>query len=182
MNKLERVHGGEWVRHVYPPHFIREQTTGQERLRVGMRPGSTEPLTLLLSLLPEPFLLLYVLHTPRGGGERGRYQSPERSHADVADFLERFGSFLSSDARHDFWVHSPALDATLVWERHDVLHAYGPLDAFTEALQSSGFTPGNVVVPTPHVHHYHAALDSQEAALLEHLSWHRTDLRPEDEQ
>ena len=182
MIKFESLTAGEWTPHVYPLHFTRERTTQRERLRVGMRPGSSEPFSLLLPLLPEPLFLLYVLHTPRGGGAFGRYQSPELSHAEVAAFLSRFASFLSSDARHDLWVHSFSAGSTLVWDRHDLLYAYGPLEAFIAALRSVGFATGEVVVPDPHSHRYHAAFDSQEAALLSALPWHRTDLRPEDEQ
>ncbi len=53
-------------------------------------PGS-DPLVFqaLAGRLTPPFLLLYVLHMPRGTGEPGRYQSPEIDAAALRAFLHR---------------------------------------------------------------------------------------------
>lgn len=181
MNKLETFINGDWIGHVHHRVFSREQTTGPERLQVGIPPASADPVRVLLALMPEPFFLLYVLHTPRGA-EPGRYQSPELSRAQVEAFLDEFGEFLTRDARHDLCIHSPTANATLVWDRHDVLYAYGPLASFSSALECAGYTPGVPSIPCPHRHLYHSTFDPQQHALLNAFDWYRSELRPEDEQ
>jgi hypothetical protein len=57
----------------------------------------------LAELLPPPFYVLYILHTPRGEGEAGRYQSNERSLDELSGLLSKYSSFFSSDGRHDLW-------------------------------------------------------------------------------
>ena len=54
----------------------------------------------------------------------------------MEEFLREFGRFLCEDSRHDLWVRSHDDDATIVLDRHNVIYAYGPLDAFEAALKS----------------------------------------------
>lgn len=126
--------------------------------------------------------MLYVLHTPRGEGRPGRYQSPQLTLNEVAEFLEEFGDFLGRDARCDFWLHCFGSDATLVWERHNLLYAYGPLTTFEATLKDHGFSIGAPTVPSPHAHHYHPAHDAIAGRLLARWPWQWSALRPEDEQ
>lgn len=89
----------------------------------------------------------------------------------------------SGDGRHDLWVHSPRSGHTLVWDRHNQLFAEGqPLDDVREALVALGFREGSVEPLGAHVHHYRAEFDNDAASLLNEIDWHRTPLRPEDEQ
>ena len=44
-----------------------------------------------------PFTILYVLHTPRGGSDHGRYESPALDRASVASFFRQFGDFIAAD-------------------------------------------------------------------------------------
>jgi len=129
-----------------------------------------------------PFYLLYVLHTPRGEGAAGRYQSPAIEASDLRQFLARHARYLSADARFDLWAHSPAEGATVIWDRHDQLFAYGPLSRYEHVLKSLGFAPGKVEVPSPHQHFYRAELDGDAAGVLEAFSWFHSPLREEDEQ
>ncbi|MBS2024922.1 MAG: hypothetical protein JST92_21195, partial [Deltaproteobacteria bacterium] len=96
--------------------------------------------------------------------------------------LERYRGFLEGDARHSIWLHSPAEESTLVYDRHDLIFAYGPLDRFADALRSRSFSEREVRVPTPHSHHYHPQFDASERAILEHLEWRRSPLQPSDEE
>jgi len=180
MNKLERYEEEEWVGHAHPRTFIRETTTGPERLRVGVPKGSLEPVLLLLTLLDEPLTLLYVLHTPRGGSLPGRYQSPALSRQAVVGVLHEFAAFLTSDSRHDLWIHGSA--ALLVWDRHDVAYFYGDLTDAEEHLRAAGYAAGDVLIPSPHAHKYHAAFDGDERSLVAAYEWAHSELRPEDEQ
>jgi hypothetical protein len=169
------------VRHSWTPTY----TEQPGRPRVVATAPQSDPATFaqLVACLEPPLHLLYVLHTPRGEGAPGRYQSPELDAGQVRDFLVRFDAFLRRDARYDLWAYSPSTRAQVVWDRHDRLFAYGPTDAFVAALQALGFAPGaEPVMDWPHVHHYHAACDADAAALLAWCEWHHTPLRPEDEQ
>lgn len=127
--------------------------------------------------------MLYVLHTPRGEGEPGRYQSTRLPTAHVIDLLERYGDFFANDGRHDVWIHAPETGQTLIWDRHNMLFVEGePLAPIIEKLTSLGFTEGPVEELGEHIHHYRVEYDTQARSLLEELDWYRTPLRPEDEQ
>ena len=92
------------------------------------------------------------------------YEGPELSARTIEGFLQRFGRFLSGDARHDLWVRSHGDDATLILDRHNIIYVYGPLSDLEVALSRVGARPGNLPeVPDPHVHHYHPAWDRRGA-------------------
>ncbi len=183
MHKLSYLQGSDWVEHSYAPVFTETVTNGgAKRIFAGV-PGS-DPLPfeqLVLSLEP-PYLLLYILHTPRGGGKQGRYQSPELTAEQLRDFMAKFGGYLSSDARFDIWAFSPSQKTTIVWDRHNQLYAYGSLDQLSAVLRALGFVNGTAEIPSPHAHNYHKEFDSKADELLAEFAWYWTPLRPEDEQ
>lgn len=117
---------------------------------------------------------------------RGRtwaYENPELIAEAVRAFLERFGRFLSEDARQDFWIRSHGDAATIVFDRHNLIYAYGPLDAFESVLRGLGVKAGAPAsTPDPHVHHYHAERDDDERAVLQAFDWHVKPLRESDVQ
>jgi hypothetical protein len=119
-----------------------------------------------------------LLHTTRTGAELGRYESPELTSADKEEFLNEFGRFFCEDSRHDLWVRSHDDDATIVLDRHNLIYAYGPLDAFEAALQSLGARKGEPAVLCAHVHHYHPAWDEAERRILRSFEWDIKPLRP----
>lgn len=183
MHKLAHKSGEEWVPHAYSPIFTTEVTsTAPPRLMAAMPPGGIEVFDKLIECLTPPFLILYVLHTPRGEGDPGRYQSPKVESRELQAFISRFAPFLVGDARFDFWVHSPASRGTLVWDRHNLLYGYGPVDCYVSNLLQLGFTVGNPKVPVPHMHHYRQELDPDAQAILKAFPWQYLPLRPEDEQ
>jgi len=131
----------------------------------------------------EPYGLLYVLHTPRGGAaEAGRYQSPEPITRDqLFLFLEQFGSLLEGDGRHHFWVSAVDRSSLLVYDNHDVLYAYGPLDNFEAILREKGLTEvQEVSFPVPHAHHYNAGFDGMVDDLMNYWVWKRFPLQESD--
>ena len=182
MFKLGQLHGSEEVPLVRAAVFEREATSGPERLRIGVPPSGTNPLLILAACLEPPFTVLYLLHTPRGVPAHGRYESPPLTREALLAFFSAYLPFFSTDARHDVWVHSFTPEATLVWDRHDILFAYGPLEQFQNVLLREGFTPGVPSIPSPHSHHYHAAFDAQQTAVLGAFAWRHSPLRPQDEQ
>jgi hypothetical protein len=136
----------------------------------------------LAEVMTEPFSVLYVLHTPRGEGEPGRYQSEEISRTQLGRFLVRFERFLAGDARHDIWVRSVSSGDLVVWTRHNDIYAYGDLRQFMQRLQELGFNDQRPPKLGVHMHHYRQELDSEAAELLSVFDWYRTPLRAEDEQ
>jgi hypothetical protein len=127
--------------------------------------------------------VLYVLHTTRTGAELGRYESPELTADAVHAFLHQFGRFLCEDSRHDLWLRSHDDDATIVLDRHNLIYAYGPLQAFEAVLKSVDVREGeSPAVPDPHMHHYYQDWDHTEEKILRHFDWHIKPLRPGDVQ
>jgi len=96
--------------------------------------------------------------------------------------MERFGSFLCSDARFDVWAHSATDGGTVVWDRHNQLFAYGPLDKLSVELNALGFGEGEVSISFPHHHHYRPEFDADAAALLQFFPWSYSSLLAQDEQ
>lgn len=182
MQKLSHLVDGNWVEHSYPATFSIGAVDEIPRLIAGSPSGDATPFERLVLSMEPPYMLLYVLHTPRGEGEAGRYQSPELSTQDFRAFMDQFGSFLSSDARFDIWAYSPMERATVVWDRHNQIFAYGPLTRFSSALTELGFEEGVLEPSRPHQHHYWAEFDQDAAAIIARYSWSYSQLRPEDEQ
>ena len=180
--KIEALIGDTPRTFEYGNVFAREEVGGHPRLRIGVNQFQDACVRALASDLSGPFQLLYVLHTTRTGAELGRYESPELTAAAVEGFLHQFGRFLSEDSRHDLWVRSHDDDATIVLDRHNLIYAYGPLDAFEVAMQSLGARKGEPAVLGTHVHHYHPAWDEAERRVLRFFEWNIKPLRPGDVQ
>lgn len=180
MFKLGHCVDGDWVEYVHETTY-RVRESG-DKLTAAVPHGDPAVFRALAADLTPPCMLLYVLHTPRGEAEAGRYQSGGLSSAELDGILSRFTDFLGKDGRFDLWVHSPTTSASIVWDRHDLIHAYGPAERFAEILRSLGFRPGDPVVPAPHEHHYHRELDPAARAFLEETEWFYSPLRPEDVQ
>jgi hypothetical protein len=154
---------------------------GIGRLRIGLDRDHVACLRSFLDCLSGPFQLLYVLHTSRSDAELGRCESPALSSEEVHAFVDEFGRFLSEDSRHDFWLRSHGDDATIVWDRHNLIYAYGTLDAFEVVLRNLGVRAGAPpLIPAPHVHHYHPEWDDSERAVLQAFDWTVKPLRESD--
>jgi len=182
MHKLSHLVDAEWQEHSFPPLYELSFAGDTQRLVAGAPGGQCEPFERLALCLKAPYYLLYVLHTPRGEGEPGRYQSAEIGAEEFRAFMSKFGSYLAADARFDLWLHSPSENATLVWDRHNQLFAYGPLVRFAAELRALGFAEGNLPPLNAHQHHYRSECDVIASELLAFTNWQRSALRPEDEQ
>jgi hypothetical protein len=181
--KLGQFTGEDWIEYEYPAVYERERLKGGvERIVAGFPKGGLPLFLSLVDCLEPPFHILYVLHTPRGEGEPGRYQSPKLGRDEVQAFFKGFADYLLNDARFDIWVYSITERATLVWDQHNLIYAYGSLDRFISILQEYGFTYKETRIPCPHQHNYRAEYDNQAAAVLSAFDWTRTPLEPEDEQ
>lgn len=172
----------EWT---YGNVWTTEETTGGgSRLVIAPAHDQTHILAALLKEMTGPFLLLYVLVIPRGRGKSGRYQSPApQTESTVETFLDEFSDFLEKDGRHNVWIASESGSEMLIYDRHNVIYAYGPLSSWRPALAAKGFSEvPKIRFPSPHSHHYHQSLDSEEDRLLSHWDWHRTPLKNSDEE
>jgi hypothetical protein len=164
--------------------WARERTTGPDRLVIAPSSRHVDLLRKLTAVMAEPYFLLYVLHTPRSEVAPGRYQSPEPVSRDqLSSFLRQFGDFLEGDARHDLWIGSPEKTSLLVYDRHQILFAYGALDSFKSVLIENGLRETNEVrLPDPHVHRYNQEFDLQAADLMKFWSWKQFPLQDRDRQ
>lgn len=172
---------GTDVEHHHADVYEWQRTAGPARLCIAPD-GRFVPLLLALAhCWRGPYWVLYVLTVPRGGGEAGRYQIPEPvNFTALQSFLDEHRPFLEGDGRHALWVASAAGEGTLVYDRHNVLYAYGPLEQYEDVLRAWSVRRGDVEIPVPHSHHYRAELDAGEAKLLAAYDWMRTPLREQD--
>jgi len=160
-------------------------SSGKPRLLITALHDMPDLFRTLAAHLRGPLFVLYVLHTPRGEGVEGRYQSPPLDNHQLDEFLADFTLYLAGDARHDVWVHSASDGRTLIWDRHDLIYAEGdPLEEIVTTLEGLAFKCGSVprAGTGPHLHYYRQEFDVDAAAVLARFDWHRTDLRPEDQQ
>jgi hypothetical protein len=178
-----RITGELWLAHDYGKVYAIEQTSsGKKRLSIAVSDGGSQILQALSRSVKEPFFLLYVLVIFRGGGERGRYQSNELSHDELEAMFFRYGEFWDSDGRHSVWLRSQIDDATLVYDRHNLIYAYGPLDRFELILETLGYTPTpKVSLSFEHRHCYYAEFDRLEQELTTTFADRKSDLHPGDE-
>lgn len=172
-------------RYEYPDVWVRETTDRLDRLAIAPRTGYVELLDKLAFALQEPFWLLYVLVVPRGGSEQGRYQSEDSfTFVQLKQFLTEYSSFLEKDGRHNLWIRPVSGEGLLVYDRHNIIYAYGPLDRFIPVLQSAGLTESRdqfLHYESPHVHCYHPEFDRDEEQMLSRHRWAISPLRPGDE-
>jgi hypothetical protein len=180
--KLGTVRAGEDVAWSYEPSYARQVVGGVERLVIA--PG-TAPVALLrelLPLLPEPLWVLYVLITPRSDAPAGRYQSATpHTREEVLAMLDRFENYLANDGRHNLWLAAPPA-GQLVFDRHDVIYAYGPIAEIIARLKEKEFAEVDMIrVPVPHSHHFHEELDAEENAMLAHWPWMPSELQETDD-
>jgi hypothetical protein len=180
MYRLGQFVNGSWVEYSHPPVFERPAANESARLAIGVPNGDADVLRTLVGCAEPPYHILYVLVVPRGEGNPGRYQSPLLEHQEVDAFLGRYADFFRADGRAHLWLYSPSSKATLVWDRHNILYAYGPLPCFEEKLGSLGFHPGALKIPAPHEHHYRKECDADGASILGRFEWRYSELRPED--
>lgn len=169
-------HGQAQYRH---PHLWRKEPAGnQERIVAGPRDGFIDLTLQLAECLEPPYSVLYVLSVPRSR-EAGRYQlDGELSPAELRTMLESYRAFLEGDARHHIWIYSRESSATIVYDKHDLIYAYGPLDCYVKVLGLAGLNEGEFELPYPHMHNYFPEFDSEEERIISSHAWKRTGILP----
>jgi hypothetical protein len=179
--KLASEQGDQWLAHDFGKVYAHEETSAQPRLRIAASFDGTALLRELTLALAAPFLLLYVLVVPRGRSEPDRYQSGDLSRAELDAVFQQFAQFWDSDGRHNVWVRSSD-DGMLVYDRHNLVYAYGPFPRFESILAELGYT----LIPSlsldfVHRHSYHQEFDDLERELTTRFADKRSELREGDE-
>jgi hypothetical protein len=168
--------------YAYPNIWAREKTSGPDRLLIAPAADQIGLLLKLSACMQPPFRLLYVLVVTRAGSELGRYQSPsEIDKQQLESFLSKYSAYLERDGRHAIWLMSPTDQSMLIYDRHNVIYAYGTLDRFSAILQKEGLSEAaEVRFPSPHSHHYNSEFDADETRILNEFEWNVTPLRASD--
>lgn len=182
--KFCRLVNEEHIPHDYGDVYFQQPCGEGFRLVIG---PSRDQVDLLAELVGElqgnPWYVLYVLLVPRRGNRQpGRYESePFESHAALASFLQSFRCFFESDGRHHVWAGSAANDGLLVYDQHNVIFAYGPLDRFERVLVSRGYREAEFWFPSPHSHAFLPENDAEEERLMAEIEWQSYPLQSGDE-
>ena len=160
-----------------------EPTTGQSRMVLAPSAGHVDLLLDLSRELAEPFGVLYVLLLSRKKvAEPGRYQGPvPLDRPTMESFFQEFRDYFEGDGRHHVWVTSLAHRSTIVYDHHNVLYGYGPLDRYETVAEARGLKRGKIRFPVPHVHSYLPSFDGDEARILSHWEWTHFPLQQGDE-
>jgi hypothetical protein len=174
---------GDECSYDYGDIFAIEKTSGPYRLVIAPSAHHISVMTDLIKIMPEPFGILYVLTVPRGGEDAGRYQAVNLlSRTEVEGFLYTFQEFFEGDARHHIWIVSASSSDVLVYDKHNVIYAYGRLPEFETVVLNRGLTKAEFVrCPSPHIHNYYEAFDQSELAVLRYWDWKQSPLKDSDE-
>ena len=167
----------------YGQIYTLESRPTYTRLKIGASAKGIELLLQLSDCLPPPFFCLYVLVISRSNEVAGRYQSPLLVNmVELTDFLLDFKKVFETDGRHHVWVSSPETGATLVYDRHNVIYAYGQLEEFAARLRGLGYVEQEFDLPFPHAHSYLAENDNAVEELLHYWDWQHFPLQEADEE
>lgn len=168
--------------HPAPGHY--QRLTGPWGDAVALH-APKEPIRLMRRLarcLAGPFAVLYLLPEPHRPFPHGRYQSPfPLGRRRVAEFLERFEPFLERDRRHAVWIMTEDCIERIIYDRRQMMFAYGPLEEFERTLALEGYTPAPIEIPRRLDLRIERDLDPELERLLDWWPWIRCPLWPGDE-
>jgi hypothetical protein len=143
---------------------------GTTCLRVTTVGSLTDLMARLGGCLIGDWYFLYVLLISHTEHKPGRYQSPPVECYDgVRVLLAKYKSFLDGDGRHHLWLGSTSGSGLIVYDQHNVLYCYGPIDAYLNALPA--FSHSAITIPTPHTHWYPSEFAAIQRQLLEEWDW-----------
>lgn len=162
--------------------YQRERTIGSERIALGPAGSCKSLVRELIAIMAEPVFLLLVLTVSRRDRQVGRYQSKLMTTREADAFLAEFGEFLDRDARQQLWIGTPDGSSLIVWDRHQIVYAYGHIDRVESVAQRLGFTHGRVGITAPHCHQYHPLFDDTEEEILDRFEWRWSDLHDGDDE
>ena len=104
------------------------------------------------------------------------------NRSDVNNFFESYFKFFDEDARHHVWLYSTTDKATLIYDQHNVIYAYGPIDEYQKILDRMGYDKFELIkFPVPHGHRYHLEFDEKEREITASENWIYSPLREGDD-
>ena len=163
--------------------YRKEEYPDFSRLLIGCKSGEIPLILDFCKNMEGPFGVLHVLVVSRLGQEPGRYQTPDPlSYEQLEAFLYEYQDYFEQDGRANLWVASISGEGQFIYDRHNYIYAYGDVNGYIEALKPKGFQAGDIVVPVPHGHAYHAEFDPQEEAVGKAFEWIHYPLQDEDEE
>ncbi|MCA8832643.1 hypothetical protein [Hymenobacter pini] len=150
-----------------------EETENYTRLEIGASTDQVQMMLELSACLDAPYFVLYVLVTPRDGmSVSGRYQSPPiESRTALVDFFLDFKEPIETDGRHHVWIGNANNDGLIIYDKHNVIYAYGPIDKYLTVLLNQGYKQEEFDFPYPHGHHFHNENDVAIRELLAYWDW-----------
>jgi hypothetical protein len=166
----------------YADTFELQETEERERLLIAPSGRQVDLLLRLMREMSGPFSLLYILLAPHTNARAGRYLASGQSHEAVQALLEAFRDYFEGDARHHVWIGAEGDGSLLVYDQHNVIYAYGPVEQFASILMAQGLRQDTVEFPFPHTHHFRSVFDGHEDRLLSEFEWEYSPLEPEDEE
>gem|GEM_PF-602993 len=156
----------------YPFDFGNIYERERNRVKIGVSHDQVDLLLKLVDELEPPYFLLYVLVVSRLNNQLGRYQSPALdSKQELQDFLIEFKEYLETDGRHQLWIGTTSNSGQLVYDKHNLLFAYGPIEKYRFVLDQLGFKEQAFSIDFPHYHNYHEENDKFEEAILDFYNW-----------
>jgi len=151
-------------------------------IKIGASQNAIDLILKLADNLNPPFYILYVLVVSRLGNEHGRYQSPIiETREELQDFLFDFREYFETDGRHHIWIGTTDNSGLLVYDQHNVIFAYGPIEKYLKTLEKDGFKEQSFSFPFPHGHSFHADNDKYEDSILSYYEWSWFQLKDSDE-
>jgi hypothetical protein len=152
-----------------------EETENFTRLKIGASINQVQLMLELSTCLDAPYFCLYVLVTSRDGSiKEGRYQSPPiESREALVDFLLDFKGPIETDGRHHFWIGNASNEGLIVYDKHNVVYAYGPIDKYLSVLHTQGRKQEVFDFPYPHGHYFQSENDGPIRNLLKYWDWQR---------
>jgi hypothetical protein len=168
--------------HVWGDVFVRvTMNDGNERIQIGVSEGQVALVRLLAAELQPPYDILYVLIVGREGQNEGRYElASSLEPQELSAFFDRYGVIFEQDGRHAVWVRSAS--GQLIFTPHDIVYAYGAVEAFRASLLRRDFVEKPFEIPAPHAHHYHQQFDPVVRDLLSRYSWRYYPLQELDDE
>jgi hypothetical protein len=124
-------------------------------LKIGASQNEIDLLLKVAETLNPPFYIVYVLVVSRIGNKLGRYQSLLlESRDELKSFLKEFQEYFETDGRHHVWICTIDNSGRFIYDQHNVIFAYGPLDNYISNLMKNGYKEKKFSFPAPHAHAY----------------------------
>ena len=176
------VHG-DAVPHDYGNIYFRQRCGDRDRLVIGPADSQIRLLDELAAAYPtHRYHVFYILLLSHMGRAPGRYRSPLiDNHEDLQLFIWTFQTFFEGDGRHHLWIACADSVDLLVYDQHNVIFAYGNLEAFESVLHNHLYKAREFWFPSPHAHGYDPANVNVEDELMSYFDWDYFALEPGDE-